>query len=361
MQHRGAARVRLGGEARGEPGLPHARLPHDHDDRALPQLPRLPQRAELGRTADERALLARGEDGRQRQPGRGWRRGRRLVLHQQPVVQRGDVGRRRRAELVAQQHAQAGRRRAAPRRGCRAPPAAPSAPRSRTRGTARAGSARAPRDRPPAARRRPAAAPRGPASPARRSAARRARRAARRPSAPRARAAAAARSARAPRAPVPPPAADRPPPALPRPRPRPRAPRRGRPTPRRREPQVRAARDGVGPERLPHAREQRRQPGVGRARRVVVPHHVDQLVAPHRPVVVAREVREQQPPLAAREVVLDPAPVDLDGQGAAQLHSDGHGLRANRNRPGGPAGRNSPGQDAASTSAAAASRSSAAR
>ena len=128
-----------------------------------------------------------------------------------------------------------------------------------------------------------------------------------------------------------------------------------------REPQVRAARDRVGPERLPHAREQRGEPGVGRARRVVVPHHVDQLVAPHRPVVVAREVREQQPPLAAREVLLDPAPVDLDGQGAAQLHSDGHGLTANRNRPGGPAGRNSPGQDAESTSAAAASRSSAAR
>ena len=37
----------------------------------------------------------------------GRRRGRRLVLHQQPVVQRGDVGRRRRAELVAQQHPQA--------------------------------------------------------------------------------------------------------------------------------------------------------------------------------------------------------------------------------------------------------------
>ena len=106
VQHRSAARVRLGGEARREPGLPHARLAHDHDDRALPQLPRPPQRAELGRAADERALLARGEDGRQRQPGSGRRRGRRLVLHQQPVVQRGDVGRRGRAELVAQQHAQ---------------------------------------------------------------------------------------------------------------------------------------------------------------------------------------------------------------------------------------------------------------
>ena len=43
--------MRLGGEARGEPGLPHPRLAHDHDDRALPQLPRLPQRAELGRAA----------------------------------------------------------------------------------------------------------------------------------------------------------------------------------------------------------------------------------------------------------------------------------------------------------------------
>ena len=126
-----------------------------------------------------------------------------------------------------------------------------------------------------------------------------------------------------------------------------------------REPQVRAPLDGVGPERTPHAREQRGQPGVGRARRVVVPDDVDELVAPHRPLAVEREVGEQQPPLAARQVVLDPAPVDLDGEGAAQLDSGGHGLR--------PTVTGSAGRDGfavrtrRSASAAAASRSSAAR
>ena len=69
---------------------------------------------------------------------------------------------------------------------------------------------------------------------------------------------------------------------------------------REREPQLRAALDRVGPERPPQAGQERGQAGVGRARRVVVPHDVDELVASHRPLTVEREVREQEPPLAAR-------------------------------------------------------------
>ena len=95
-----------------------------------------------------------------------------------------------------------------------------------------------------------------------------------------------------------------------------------------REPQVRAALDGVRPERAPQPGQQRGQPRIRRAGRVLVPDHVDELVPPHRPLAVEREVGEQQPPLAARQVFLDPAPVDLDGESAAQLNSCGHGRAA---------------------------------
>ena len=94
-----------------------------------------------------------------------------------------------------------------------------------------------------------------------------------------------------------------------------------------REPQAAAALDRLGPERAPHAREQRGEPGVGRARRAVVPDDVDQLVAAHLALAVERQAREQQPPLAARQVSLDPAPVDLDGEGAHSSIRVGTGCR----------------------------------
>ena len=88
---------------------------------------------------------------------------------------------------------------------------------------------------------------------------------------------------------------------------------------------------------------------------MVVPDDVDQLVAPHRPVAIEREVGEQEPPLAARQGLLDPAPVDLDGQGAAQLDTGGHGLPPTV-QPG-----VATDQDTPNAFAAASSRSSAAR
>ena len=121
------------------------------------------------------------------------------------------------------------------------------------------------------------------------------------------------------------------------------------------EPQAAAPLDRVGPERPPQAREQRGEPGVGRTGRMVVPDDVDELVAAHRPVAVEREVGEQEPPLAARQGLLDPAPVDLDGQGAAQLDTGGHGLPPTV-QPGVAAD-----QDTPNAFAAASSRSSAAR
>ena len=126
-----------------------------------------------------------------------------------------------------------------------------------------------------------------------------------------------------------------------------------------REPQAAAALDRLGPERAPHAREQRGEPGVGRARRAVVPDDVDQLVAAHLALAAERQAREQQPPLAAGQVSLDPAPVDLDGESAQQLDPSGHGLPPSVTGGGSPAQAGA--HETPNTRAAASSRSSAAR
>ena len=126
-----------------------------------------------------------------------------------------------------------------------------------------------------------------------------------------------------------------------------------------REPQAAAALDRLGPERTPHAREQRGEPGIGRARRAVVPDDVDQLVPAYLALAVERQAREQQPPLAARQVSLDPAPVDLDGEGAQELDTSGHGLPPSVT--GGRPAAQPRAHDTPNTRAAASSRSSAAR
>ena len=92
---------------------------------------------------------------------------------------------------------------------------------------------------------------------------------------------------------------------------------------------------------------------------MVVPDDVDQLVAAHLALAVEREAREQQPPLAAGQVSLDPAPVDLDGQGAQQLDTSGHGLPPTVT--GGRAAAQPGAHDTPNARAAASSRSSAAR
>jgi hypothetical protein len=126
-----------------------------------------------------------------------------------------------------------------------------------------------------------------------------------------------------------------------------------------REPQAAAALDRLRAERAPHAGEQRGEPGVGRAGRAVVPDDVDELVAAHLAVAVERQAREQQPPLAAGQVSLDPAPVDLDGQGAQELDASGHGLPPTVT--GGRACAQAAAHATRNTRAAASSRSSAAR
>ena len=335
VQHRGAVHVRLGGEARRQPRLAHARLAGHHDDAGLPAgdpLPAAAQHAQRGLAADERALLTAREHGRERDRHRrrgrpvGRDRRRRLALQQQPVVQRGDVRRGRRAELVAQQHAQlvvdaqrlgdvaARRQQLHQHRVARL--AVRLALDQAARGAVGGGQLARPEPQRRARQRleRVGVQPveRGPllVDPAPGELRQQ------RPLEQRQRRLGPLR--RAPRV----------------------AGRERRlglgggrerdvdvePHVRQRQPQVRAALDRLGPERAPQPREQRGQPGVRRAGRALVPHDVDQLVPPHRPLAVEREVREQQPPLAARQVVLDPAPVDLDGQGATQLDASGHWL-----------------------------------
>ncbi len=103
-----AARVGGGGEARRQPRLAHAGLPGEHDDAAL-RAPALVQHGQLGLAADEGPLLQplehdRERDGRARRGRRGGGRG--LPGREQALVERGDLRRRRRPQLVAQQHAQ---------------------------------------------------------------------------------------------------------------------------------------------------------------------------------------------------------------------------------------------------------------
>ena len=334
----------------------------EHDDPALAgrrARPAAAQDGELGLAADERALLAALQHGGERDGrGVGGRRGR-LALQQQPLVQRGDVRRRGRAELVAQQHAQlvvdaqrlgdvAARRQQLhqhrvarlavglaldqrPRRALRGGQLARPEPQRRARQRLERVGVQ------PVDRRAllvdPAAGELGQ----------------QRPLEQRQRGLGAGRPRAAGRRRRAPPRRRRPP----------RGPPRRRASVGQREPQVRAALDRVRSERAPQPGQQRGQPRVGRAGRVLVPDHVDELVPPHRPLAVEREVGEQQPPLAARQVFLDPAPVDLDGEGAAQLNSCGHGLRPTVT--GGRRSARASAQDTPKARAAAASRSSAAR
>ena len=332
VEHGRAARVRLGGEARGQARLAHAGLARQHHHGALARpgaLPAPAQRGELGLAADERALLARGEHGRERERGGGGsRRGRRrrLAQHEQAVVQRGDVRRGRGAELVAQQDAQAvvdaqrlgdvaARRQQLHQHrvaGLAIGLALDQGARRAVGGRQLA--AAQPQRRPGERLERVGVQPvelgallvdPAPGELREQRALEQLDRLVR-PSGGAARVAGRQRRLGVPR--------------------RFAGGIDVEPHVREREPQLRAPLDRVGPQRAPHAGEQRGQAGVRRARRVVVPHHVDELVAPHRPLAVEREVREQEPPLAARQVLFDATPVDLDGQGAAQLDSRGHGL-----------------------------------
>ena len=180
-------------------------------------------------------------------PGAVGDAGGRLVLHQQPVVQRGDVGRRGRAELVAQQHAQLV---VDPQRLGEVAARRQQLHLHRVAGLA----VRLALDQRP--RRAVGGRQLAAAQPQRRAGQRLQRVGVQPvelgallvdPAPGRARAAAAARTAPAPRAPARPRAAGRPPPAPPRPRPRRRAPRRDRPTPRRRA----AGARGPRPRRAP--------------------------------------------------------------------------------------------------------------
>ena len=354
VQHRRAARVGRGGEAGRQPRLADAGLAGQDDDAAL-RAPALAQHRQLGLAADERALLQPLEDDAgagPRTPVAGAAAGARL-RRQQALVEGGDLRRGRRAELVAQQHPQLVVD--AQRLG----DVAARRERLHQRAVARlaVGLAHDQRARRPLGRRQL-----GRPEPQRRARERLERVRAQLLELGAALVDPAARELGQQRALE---AVER------RARPLRRAPRIGRAERRLRvgrrrarlldverdvgqhEPQAAPALDGVGAERAPQARQQRGDPGVGRARRAVLPDRVDQLVAAHRALAVEREIREQEPPLAAGQVSLDPAPVDLDGQGAAQLDTCGHGpprtVTAARV------------QDTPNTLAAASSRSSAAR
>ena len=66
----------------------------------------------------------------------------------------------------------------------------------------------------------------------------------------------------------------------------------------------------------PQLREQRRQAAVA----PVGPECIEDLSARERPVAVDGQECEEQPPLTARQPLLDPLAVELEGEPSAQLH-----------------------------------------
>jgi hypothetical protein len=107
VQHGRPARVGGRGKAGRQPRLAHPGLPGEDDDAAL-RIPALAQHGQLRLAADERPLLEPLEDERERDRRARGRRGRhRRLGREQPLVERGDLRRRGRPELVAQQPAQA--------------------------------------------------------------------------------------------------------------------------------------------------------------------------------------------------------------------------------------------------------------
>jgi hypothetical protein len=74
-------------------------------------------------------------------------------------------------------------------------------------------------------------------------------------------------------------------------------------------------------EHTPQLRQERAERRLGAWRQVVRPDGLDQLGPAALAVSVCRQVGEQQPALARRQVVFEPPALDLDHQPAAELDS----------------------------------------
>ena len=84
------------------------------------------------------------------------------------------------------------------------------------------------------------------------------------------------------------------------------------------EGQLRAADQALLADGAAQARQERAQRGLGRGGRVVGPEQLDQLVARDRAGAVVDQEREDQPALAAGQLLLHPYAAELDAQRAAQ-------------------------------------------
>jgi hypothetical protein len=88
--------------------------------------------------------------------------------------------------------------------------------------------------------------------------------------------------------------------------------------------ELRAAVEPVGTEGAAQPRQQRPQQRVAVRGRRSGPQRLDELVAPHGPVAVQREVGEQQAALTAGERGLEPLAVPVDLQPTTQAHAGPH-------------------------------------